>query len=91
MKYWIYWGATLVVYGTLNYLSVWGDSAPGLFNFFMWGTTLPIAAIITWGAILIPRRVILPSKKILGVLTVLAYGALGILSFWTITNMWGSV
>ena len=90
MKYWSSWIAVLAVYGSLNTWCVWGrEGGPGLFSFFLWGTTLPVAAICTWAALLIPRRVTLPSKKILGALTLLVYGTLGILSFWTIMNSWG--
>ena len=90
MKYWVTWVVVLAIYGALNFLCVWAGEKPGLASFFLWGTTLPVTAIITWGAILIPRRVTLPSKRILGLLTALVYGGLGIASFLTIMNSLGS-
>ena len=84
MKLWKIWCVTLAVYGILNYLCVWMSSSPGLFSYFSWGTTFPVAAMVTWSAILLPRRRILRNKGMLGALTVLTYGSLGALSCWTI-------
>ena len=91
MKISIVWAATLLCYGLLNYACVWMVSKPGLMTFFLWGTTLPVTAMATWGAILIPRRQKFRHKRLLGALTIVAYGTLGILSFWTVWANWLAV
>ena len=52
MKLWIQWWVTLAIYGLLNYLFVWMGSTSGIGAYFMWGTTLPVAAMITMVAVI---------------------------------------
>lgn len=91
MKLWLIWVAVFVGYVILNYACVWMSSSPGLLAYFSWGTTFPVVVMATWSAILLPRRRILRNKWILGVLTILAYGSLGILSCWTIWTRMAAV